>query len=205
MTKRHQRKHDVFRVALVGAESTGKTTLADNLAGHLCGVGYVVAVVPEVLREWCVLHHRTPRQHEQLAIGKEQARRAIRLSHELEGIRGESPAVLIADTTPLMTAVYSDVLFGDSSLHRAALAHQRWYDQTLLLEPDIPWIADGIRDGEAIRSQVHARLLILVEQLARWQAVRGSKGHRLANTLASLESPNQRHNLAKMPHSASGI
>ena len=56
-------------IAIVGAESTGKTTLAAALAPRLAAdTGLKVAWVPELLREWC--HHvgRTPHPHEQASI-----------------------------------------------------------------------------------------------------------------------------------------
>ena len=57
-------------VAIVGAESTGKTMLAQALAARLRA-----AWVPEVLREWCDREGRTPRPEEQLPIAEEQERR----------------------------------------------------------------------------------------------------------------------------------
>ena len=45
---------DALRIAMVGAESTGKTTLAAALAARLAQApGLRVAWVAEVLREWC--------------------------------------------------------------------------------------------------------------------------------------------------------
>ena len=56
-------------IAIVGAESTGKTTLAAALAQRLAAdTGRSVAWVPEVLREWCAHSGRTPLVHEQASI-----------------------------------------------------------------------------------------------------------------------------------------
>ncbi|MGZ5787179.1 MAG: AAA family ATPase, partial [Ramlibacter sp.] len=41
-----------MKIALLGAESTGKTRLARDLAAHLCLQGKRAEAVPEVLREW---------------------------------------------------------------------------------------------------------------------------------------------------------
>jgi nicotinamide riboside kinase len=137
-----------LRIAIVGAESTGKTSLAQALAERLAGdTGLAVAWVPEWLREWCERHARTPRPDEQRAIAEEQARRVDEAArtHDL----------VIADTTPLMTAVYSDLLFADRSLYEPALAHQRGYALTLLTALDLPWEADGLqRDGPHVRPPV---------------------------------------------------
>ena len=60
-------------IALVGAESTGKTTLARELARVLAGRGVDAVMVPEALRDFCLQHDRTPLQHEQVAIAAEQS------------------------------------------------------------------------------------------------------------------------------------
>jgi nicotinamide riboside kinase len=166
------------RVALLGAESTGKTRLAQELAGHLLGRGRSVTVVPEVLREWCVQHGRTPRQDEQLAIAKEQARR----------VDAATADIVIADTTPLMIAVYSAMLFGDESLYGFALTHQRSYDITLVTGLDIPWEADGLqRDGPHVREPVDALVRAALERGAiGYKVVYGTGPQRLANALLAM-------------------
>jgi len=64
-----------MKIALLGAESTGKTRLAMELAKQLQSLGQSVAVIPEVLREWCEREGRTPSPAEQYPIAQEQARR----------------------------------------------------------------------------------------------------------------------------------
>ncbi|TBM81680.1 ATPase, partial [Mycolicibacterium smegmatis] len=72
----------------------------------------------EYLREWCEREGRTPRPDEQQTIADEQTRRI-----EVAAVSG----VVVADTTALMTAVYSEQLFADTSLYDSALAAQRRY------------------------------------------------------------------------------
>ena len=60
-----------MRIALLGAESTGKTALAEALAAHFNESGRTAIAVPEVLREWCMQRGREPRPQEQLAIARE--------------------------------------------------------------------------------------------------------------------------------------
>ena len=74
-----------FVIALLGAESTGKTTLASALAERLAADGHVAVVVPEYLREFCDRQQRTPRHDEQQGIAAEQTRRieAAAQSHAL--------------------------------------------------------------------------------------------------------------------------
>lgn len=138
--------------AIVGAESTGKSTLAEALAAQLLqATGWRSTWVPEYLREWCEREGRTPAAHEQEAIAAEQARRieAAAAGHD----------VVIADTTPLMTAVYHRQVFGDGSMDAAAIAWQRRCKLTLLTALDLPWQADGHqRDGAHVREPVDTML-----------------------------------------------
>jgi NadR type nicotinamide-nucleotide adenylyltransferase len=133
-------------VALLGAECTGKSTLAEALARH-----FNAGVVGEYLREWCNAHGRTPLQHEQAHIAQTQAARIDAAA------RGH--ALVFCDTTPLITALCSEHYFGDPSLTAGALAFQRRFDLTLLCAPDLPWEADGFqRDGPQVRERFDARL-----------------------------------------------
>lgn len=134
---------------IVGAESTGKSTLAAALAQRAAqATGLRCAWVAETLREWCDQRGRTPRVDEQAAIAAEQA-------HRIEAA-ALTADVVICDTTPLMTAVYSRHVFGDRSLDAGAAA---WQQQrcalTLLTALDLPWEADGLqRDGPQVRAPV---------------------------------------------------
>jgi nicotinamide riboside kinase len=168
-----------MKIAIVGAESTGKSSLAAGLAGHLQAQDRRVHLVDEVLREWCLAHQRTPRADEQLAIATEQARRA-------DTAGGAS--IVIADTTPLMIAVYSDMLFNDRSLYPFALAHQQSYDLTLLTALDLPWVADGLqRDGPHVREPVDALVRAALRSAGLgFAVVSGLGGQRLANALSHI-------------------
>ena len=104
-------------IALLGAESTGKSTLAHLLGQSLVGAGIDGVVVPEALRDFCAMHGRTPVAGEQAQLADMQSARIRNAARR--------HAVVIADTTALMTAVYSDIYFNDSSLYEAAVAQQR--------------------------------------------------------------------------------
>jgi nicotinamide riboside kinase len=169
------------KIALLGAESTGKTQLARQLAQHLRAQGSTVALIPEILREWCDSNARTPRPDEQEGIAREQARRA-----------GEATGSgwVIADTTPLMIAIYSDMLFRDTALYDMALAHQSGYDLTLVTGLDLPWVADGHqRDGPHVREPVDAMVRSALQRGGLpYRVVYGKDGDRLANALAAIGS-----------------
>ena len=162
---------EALRIAIVGAESTGKTTLAAALAPRLArDTGLRVAWVPEALREWCDHVGRTPQAHEQAAI--------LRQQHERIEAAAATHEVVVCDTTGLMTAVYSHYVFGDRSLEARAVQLQQRMALTLLTALDLPWVADGAqRDGPQVREPVDA----LVRELLI--------GHRLPWALVSGQGP----------------
>ncbi len=168
-------------IALLGAESTGKTTLAQAIAAALAAEGRGVVVVPEYLREFCDTAQRTPRIDEQRAIAAEQTRRiaAAAAAH----------GCVIADTSALMIAVYSDHVFGDTSLYASAQSdHARGCDLTLLTALDLPWQPDGLqRDGPQVREPVDARVRAALQRAAvPYAVVFGSGDARLAAALAAI-------------------
>lgn len=149
-------------IAIVGAESTGKTALARALAAQLGGVA-----VPELLRDWCDREGRTPRPDEQADIAAAQT-----TAIDAAALTAE---VVICDTTALMTAIYSDYLFQDTSLYPAALAFHRRCALTLLTALDLPWVADGLqRDGPHVRAPIDAAIrAALASAGVAWQRVAG--------------------------------
>lgn len=171
-------------IALLGAESTGKTQLALVLAAYWQAQGLTVVSVPEVLREWCDHAGRTPRPHEQATIAQEQAQRT------LTALAAPEVNVVIADTTPLMTAIYSDKLFQDRSLYAFALAHHRIYTHTLLTGLDLPWVADGIqRDNPSVQVPIDAMVRSALGGAGiAFQVVYGQGEERLHNALLGIRS-----------------
>lgn len=171
-------KNMVPRIAILGAESTGKSTLAEALAAH-----YRTAWVPEYLREFVETFQRTPHADEQFMIATTQRQRekeAERHAHRL----------LFCDTTPLMTMVYSEHYFGQADTALARLAAAYDYAATIVTAPTMPWVADGMqRESGEVRQQVHARLLGKLRDAGiTYRLVDGSMQQREMQTIAYLSS-----------------
>lgn len=167
-------------IALLGAESTGKTELARALAQRLQERGIATTMVGEYLREWCDREGRTPRPDEQRSIAQEQTRRIDAAA---------ASGVVVADTTALMTAVYSEQLFGDTSLHADALAAQARYAITLLTALDIPWVADALRDGDHAREPTDALVrAALTGARLSFAVVHGTGSERLSSAWNAINS-----------------
>lgn len=170
-------------IALLGAESTGKTALAQALAQALQReTGAACTWVPEWLRLWCEREGRTPRVEEQAEIAAEQTRRISQAAQTHEWV--------VADTTAVMTAVYSEMVFADRSLWPAALRTQQDYALTLLTGNDLPWLADGLqRDGPHVREPVAQALRGALDGAGiLWRPVEGSGSQRLECALAHVKA-----------------
>ncbi len=138
-------------VCVLGAECTGKTSLAQALARRLQAQGLAVVAVPEYLRQWCNAQGRCPRAHEQLLIAQAQTQTIAQAAKQAQ--------VVISDTSALQIAVYSELYFNDRSLYDYAAAQQHEVQLTLLMGLDLPWQAgDWQRDGPAVRERADTLL-----------------------------------------------
>jgi NadR type nicotinamide-nucleotide adenylyltransferase len=145
----------VSRVAILGAESTGKSTLAAELAAH-----YDTLWVPEYLREFVETHQRTPHEHEQFFIANTQ------VFYETQALK-RARSFLFCDTTPLMTALYSRFYFSRIDAPLEALAATHAYDFTIVTPPDSPWVPDGLqRESPEVRQAIHEQLLHMLKIMA---------------------------------------
>ena len=170
-----------LRIAIVGAESTGKSTLAQALCARLADeTGLRCIHVTEHLRDWCAAAGRTPRADEQFAIARAQA-------HAVQAA-AQTHQIVLCDTTPLMTAVYSALLFEDHSLFEFALEQQRLCALTLLTALDLPWVADGLqRDGPHVQTPVDRQLRsTLIEAGLPWSLISGQGEARTEAALSAL-------------------
>jgi nicotinamide riboside kinase len=175
-------QHGSHVIALLGAESTGKTTLARELTRILASRGLDAVMVPEALRLFCDAHGRTPKPHEQVGIAAEQTRliETARQSHR----------IVLADTTALMPAIYSDLLFADPSLYtQAEQDHQQQIGMTLLTSLDLAWTPDGLqRDGPHVREPVDALIRAALQSGGQPYALVAGVGiARVQHALSSIE------------------
>ena len=133
----------VQRVALLGGESSGKSTLAAALASE-----FQTVCVPEYGRELWDLRKGKLEFKDLAAIATEQVRRET-LSE------AAARRFVFCDTSPLTTLFYSQHMFGRVApeLEQAA---QRPYGCTILCEPDFEFVQDGTRQGSEFRLQQQA-------------------------------------------------
>ncbi|THC46371.1 nicotinamide-nucleotide adenylyltransferase [Massilia sp. Mn16-1_5] len=164
-------------MAVLGAESSGKSTLCQALAQR-----YGTVWVPEYLREFVDTHGRVPFEADQYGIARTQKERE-------DAAALQAKDFLFCDTTPLMTALYSRVYWGRVDAQLELLAHRHDYALTLVTAPDMPWIPDGLmRESEEVRQ----RVFTLVEDELDARGIRfvlleGDLPHRLRQVEAALK------------------
>lgn len=168
----------VARVAILGAESSGKSTLAAALASH-----HGTLWVPEYLREFVDTLGRVPAEGDQYLIARTQMERE-------DAAALEASRFLFCDTTPLMTALYSRWYWGRVDAQLSLLERRHDYALTLVTAPDSPWEADGLqRESEQVRQTIHEQVLqMLHERDIAYTVVTGSLEQRLLQATRLLDT-----------------
>lgn len=139
---------DVRRVVLTGGESTGKTTLARELAAR-----WKTAWAPEAAREVALARRGVLGPEDVPVI----ARMHVRLADEAAREAGKAGRPLVfLDQDLLSTVVYARHYYDSCPPWIERLAAERRGDLYLLCAPDLPWESDGVRDRPGARDAVHA-------------------------------------------------
>lgn len=168
-----QEPANCVKVVLFGPESTGKTTLSQQLARY-----YNSVWVPEYAREYLQNkwnnERKTCEPHDLLPI-------AIGQIHLENRLAKKTDSVLICDTDLLETKVYSETYYGgicDPVLEKYALKNQ--YDLYFLTYIDTPWEADDLRDKPNERlTMFKAFENALIEHKKPYVLLKGNKVERL--------------------------
>ena len=175
-----QEPTDLVKVVVYGPESTGKTTLAKELAEH-----YQTEWVPEYAREYLQdvwnREQRTCEPQDLLPIAEGQMRLENELSKKAERI-------LICDTDLLETKVYSEAYYVgscDPILEKYAL--ENTYDLYLLTNIDIPWEKDDLRDKPNERERMFSYFKNALEKYQRdFVILSGDKPTRLKTAILHI-------------------
>ncbi len=173
------RAHFARRICVMGAESTGTTTLARSLAEH-----YQTEWVPEYGRElselklqrgeteWC--------SEEFIEVAREQSRREDAAARRCNRL-------LICDTNAFATVLWHRRYMGTYNEEVAQIANARRYDLYLLTGDEIPFVQDGTRDGEHIRHRMHEWFVAALEkQTVPWVLLRGPQKQRLGQAIREI-------------------
>lgn len=133
----------LLRVSLTGPESTGKSTLAAQLAAH-----YGTSFAPEYAREYLALTgpHYTAEDLEKIALGQ--------LAAEAEA-EARAHRVVFFDSDLLVIKIWAEHSFGACpEWIQKCIAEQR-YDLVLLMGVDLPWEPDPLREHPFLRQHFY--------------------------------------------------
>ena len=165
--KYRQEPSDVLKVVLFGPESTGKTTLSEQLARH-----YHTVWVPEYARDYLQdkwnNERKTCEPHDLLPIAEGQMRLENKLTKKVY-----SEAYYVGDCDPV--------------LEKYALENS--YDLYLLTYIDIPWEADDLRDKPNEREEMFNYFKDTLEKYGKnFITLKGSKKQRLAKAINHIDT-----------------
>ncbi|TDX14053.1 DUF4301 family protein [Flavobacterium sp. S87F.05.LMB.W.Kidney.N] len=176
-----QQKTTIIKIALFGPESTGKTTLAKQLAEY-----YETEWVPEFARDYlqekweenkhiCVADDMMPIAYGQTALENQKLASANKY--------------LFCDTNLMVTKVFSEMYYGfcDPLLNEAALKHE--YDLFFLTDIDVPWEKDDIRDTPEGRESVFSVFKqTLIDTKKPFITLSGDKESRLKKAISIIDN-----------------
>ncbi|MEO6997660.1 MAG: AAA family ATPase [Terracoccus sp.] len=180
------------RVVVLGAGSSGSTTLATALGEH-----YGTEVVPEYSREWTERRPgglEAPWQSAEFdLVAQRQA-----TAEDLAAGRVARP-LLVCDTDVLATTLWHERYVGHASTSVVAAAAARPIPALYLLTGDeltgdeIPFAQDGMRDGEHVRAAMQQRFREVLGQVRAdhgvpWLEVRGTPDERLNDAVAAVDA-----------------
>jgi len=176
------RAYYVKRICLVGAESTGKTTLAKNLAEF-----FKTLWVPEYGREYCIEKWKDEIISEDWTTA-EFVHIAIEQSRREDEAARTANKVLICDTDAFATSIWHERYLHHQSSEVKDISNERKIDLYILTGDEIPFIQDGFRDGEKIRSWMQSRFIEQLNSTHRnWICVSGTVEERMAVAIQHIE------------------
>ncbi len=175
-TGREMSFENIKKIAIVGPESTGKSTISAELAEY-----YDTVWVPEYAREYCSALTEPCTWDDEINMFRGQ------LALEKQFLP-KANKILICDTTFITVKIWSDHMFGESPQEVLDELHQHPYDLYLLMNIDLAWQEDPLRDFPHMREHFmevwHKELKVLD---ANYHVISGSDEERLKNAIERID------------------
>ena len=172
------------RIVILGPESTGKSTLCEQLAEH-----YKTLWVPEYAREYLTKNGMSYTYDDLLMIAKGQLQ--LEEKGEADLIASKQSQLIFLDTNMYVMQVWCEFVF--QKCHRWILEQiaTRPYDLYLLCNIDLPWVKDELReypDLESRKRLYHMYRQVMVCQDVPWVDISGSYDERLAKAIHAIDN-----------------
>ncbi|MBS1946440.1 MAG: ATP-binding protein [Bacteroidetes bacterium] len=189
------------KIAIIGPESTGKSSLCELLARH-----YQTKWVPEYAREYLLARGKEYTYDDLLTIAKGQIALEDKASRQLEACGQQSSNPLDKSTVASLTAYCSSLLLIDTDMYVMKVwcefvfgkCHQfiidqiaeRKYDLYLLCCTDLPWVQDELReypDPGTREKLFHIYKDLLINQSTPWAEIKGGYEERLRIAIDTVD------------------
>ena len=164
------------KIVVIGPESTGKSTLCEQLAAH-----YKTAWVKEYAREYMLRRGTQYRYEDLLTIAKGQLELEDEKTAELAG-----QSLLFIDTDMYVMKVWSEYVFGNCDPWILQQILSRRYDCYLLCRTDLPWVKDELREYPDLVTReklFHIYKDSMVNQNTPWAEIGGEADQRLYSAI----------------------
>lgn len=176
-----QKPSTCIRIVLFGPESTGKTTLAQQLAEHYNTV-WVEEYMREYLQEKWNEEKEVCKPEDLLPIARGQ------MAKENNYIK-KANSVLICDTNLLELKVYSEVYYDgycEPEIDRYAV--ENFYDLYFLTYIDTPWMPDDLRDKPNDRQNMFTIFERSLQQHKKpYVVLKGDQNERLKSAISNID------------------
>jgi HTH-type transcriptional repressor of NAD biosynthesis genes len=174
------RAYFAWRVCIIGAESTGTTTLAQDLAAH-----YQTVWVPEygrIYAEGKLKSSSSQRWREEEFVKIATAQNFLE-----DSLAECSNGLVICDTDAFATSIWHERYMGTRSQNVEDIARQRGHELYIVTGDEIPFVQDGTRDGEPIRHWMHERFIERLNEDGKpFIVVQGPKEERLQAAIKAI-------------------
>ncbi|HMG66072.1 MAG TPA: AAA family ATPase [Chitinophagaceae bacterium] len=190
------------KIVVLGPESTGKSTLCEQLASH-----YNTMWCPEYAREYLLNYGNKYTYEDLLVIAKGQIQseenyariaedRLKQEFHERDTEAGtepetRNPKLLFIDTDMHVMKVWSEFVYGKCHQFILDQLANRKYDLFLLCNIDLPWVQDELREYPDLKTRqilygIYKELMM--GQSVPWTEISGDYGNRLTKAIETIEA-----------------
>ena len=182
----------IIKVVVIGPESTGKSSLCEQLANH-----YNTEWVKEYAREYLLTNGTEYSYDNLLEIAKGQfalENAAIQLVENKAtntSASNSSSEIILLDTNMYVLKVWCEFVFEKCHPWILNQIVENSYDLYLLCDVDLPWVKDELReypDLEIREKLYHHYKDLLVNQSTPWVNISGNYQQRLDNAINAIDS-----------------